>query len=95
MVVGICKLDLRITGCRSLKEKRQALKSLKDRTEHKFRVRISEVGFHDLWQRAALGFAVVGNERNIIEGLIQRISNFVGDLGTTSIIDRYSEIINI
>jgi len=95
MVVGICKLDLMIPGCRSLKEKRQALRKIKDRTFNTFGIPVAEVGQNDIWQRAELGFAVVGNDRHKIEGLIQRMQDFIESLGVGRIIDQYTEMINV
>lgn len=95
MIVGICKLDLRIYGCRSLKEKRRVLRRLKDRTRNAFEVNVAEVGSQDLWQRAELGFAAVGNEQAVIEGLLQKMTNFIEGQGDVGIIDRCVEIIHI
>ncbi|MFH1829762.1 MAG: DUF503 domain-containing protein [Pseudomonadota bacterium] len=95
MIVGICKLDLRIYECRSLKEKRQALRRIKDRTQHSFGITIAEVGSQDLWQRAELGFAIVGNDRRVIEGLMEKIQGFVEGQASAHIIDQYREIINV
>jgi len=95
MIVGICKLDLRIFECRSLKEKRKVLRRIKDRTQNSFGVSVSEVGANDLWQRAELGFAIVGNDHGIVEGLLEKVGNFIEDLGGAHIIDHYTEIINV
>ncbi len=95
MIVGICKLDLRIYECRSLKEKRKVLRRIKDRTLSSFGITIAEVGSNDLWQRSELGFAVVGNDRRVIEGLIEKVHTFVEGLGGAHIIDQYTEIINV
>ncbi|MBN1283523.1 MAG: DUF503 domain-containing protein [Proteobacteria bacterium] len=95
MVVGICKLDLMIPGCRSLKEKRRALRRIKDRTRSEFRIPVAEVGHGDLWQRAELGFAAVGNDRRVIEGLIAKMQDFIEGLGVAQIIDQHTELINI
>lgn len=62
MVIGLLRVELRIGDSQSLKEKRQALKSLKDRLRQAFNVSISETDDHDLWQRAELGIACVGTD---------------------------------
>lgn len=95
MIVGICKVDLRIHGCQSLKEKRQVLRRLKDRTANKFGVPVAEVDFLGLWQRAQIGFSIVGNDSHVIEGLIQRMLNFIEDLGDAQILDQYTELVHI
>ncbi len=95
MIVGICKLDMRIYECRSLKEKRKVLRRIKDRTQSSFGISVAEVDAQDLWQRAVMGFAVVGNDRRVIEGLIDKVDCFIEGIGGLSIIDRYTEIINV
>lgn len=95
MIVGVCKLDLRIYECRSLKEKRKVLRRIKDRSQSAFGVSVAEVDFQDLWQRAELGFAIVGNDARTIEGLMQKLESFIEGLGEASIIDRYTEIIRV
>lgn len=95
MIVGVCKLDLRIYECRSLKEKRQVLRRIKDRAQNAFGIPVAEVGYQDLWQRAELGFAFVGNDRRVLEGLIEKTCSFIEGLGPVAILDRTSELINL
>jgi len=95
MIVGFSKLTLSIQACHSLKEKRGVIRRVKDRTFNKFKVPVSEVGSQDKWQRAELGFSIVGNDKRVIEGLLQKIENFIEDLGLVQVIDSCSEIINV
>jgi len=88
-------LALLIPGCRSLKEKRGIVRRLKDRTFNRFKVPVAEVGFQDKWQRSELGFSVSGNDRRIVEGIIQKMTDFIEALGLVQIIDVYNEIINV
>lgn len=59
MLVLLARVDLRIPGCRSLKEKRHVVKTLTAAIRSRFEVSVAEVGSQDLWQRAELGVAVV------------------------------------
>ncbi|HPM41173.1 MAG TPA: DUF503 domain-containing protein [bacterium] len=95
MFVGVCKLDLQIPGCRSLKDKRRVLRKIKDRTESRFKVFVAEVEHQDLWQRAGLGFAVVGNEHAVVEGIVERVINSIADMGDSLLIDRYTEMMSV
>ena len=95
MIVGICKLDLQISGCRSLKDKRRVLRKIKDRTESRFKIVVAEVEHQDLWQRAGLGFAVVGNEHAVVEGIVERVINSIADMGDSLLIDRYTEMMSV
>jgi uncharacterized protein YlxP (DUF503 family) len=94
MVVGVAKIILYLPACHSLKEKRKVLRKLKDRTLSKFKVQIAEVDENDKWQKAELGFAVVGNDRRVLQSVIDRVFNFVEEFGEVQIIDQWSEVIN-
>ena len=58
MVVGLLTVELHVPGARSLKDKRVILRRIKDRLR-KFNVAVSEVEYHDLWQRAVLAVVTV------------------------------------
>lgn len=93
MIVGICKLDVVLDGQNSLKEKRKVLRKIKDSTLSKFKILLSEVDHHDLWQRAGFGFAIVGNSKQNINSLIDRIKNYISELGVGHIVNSEYEFI--
>ena len=95
MVVGLGHVTLRIHGCRSLKEKRQVVKTVIHRLQDKFNVSVAEVGANDMHQRAEIGIAAVGNDRLLINSKIDKIFNFVDDMGLADVIDTEMEILNI
>lgn len=55
MPVGLLTLDIHIPDARSLKDKRQVLRSLKDRLRGQFNVAVAELDHQELWQRALVG----------------------------------------
>jgi uncharacterized protein YlxP (DUF503 family) len=82
MVVGIVRFELHLPGAQSLKDKRQVVRSIKERIRERVRASVAEVEYQDLWQRAAIGFAVVAADgahvhellnsaRHIVEGYLQ------------------------
>ena len=77
MIVGVCTLELYLPGVASLKGKRQILLSLKGRIQGKFNVSIAEVDGQDLWQRAVLGVACVGNEQRHTNQVLDSVLNLV------------------
>ena len=77
MTVGIARLALFIGASHSLKDKRMVLRRIKDLVRQKFNVSIAEVAENDLWQRAVLGLAVVGNDRRFVEGALDEVVGFV------------------
>ena len=58
MPIGLVTLEIHIPDARSLKDKRQVLRSLKDRLRGHFNVAVAELDHQDLWQRSVVG--VVG-----------------------------------
>ena len=59
--MGICTVELRLPGIRSLKAKRSVVKSITARVNREFNVSCAEVDYLDAWQTAGIGIAVVTN----------------------------------
>lgn len=94
MVVGVCRLDVLIHASQSLKDKRQVLRKLLDRTKQKFNVAIAEVGDNDLWQRGKIGFAVVGNDRQHVGSMVDTITRFIEELYVVEVVNRETEVVS-
>ena len=77
MIVGTLRLSILIRGSRSLKEKRQVVKSLKDRIRNKFNVSVAETDFQDVWQRAELGVSAVGTDAKFVSSVLSSVVDFV------------------
>jgi len=77
VTVGLARLTLFIPDSHSLKEKRMVLRRVKDRTRQKFNVAIAEVEENDVWQRAVLGLAVIGNEGRFVASALDEVVRFV------------------
>jgi uncharacterized protein YlxP (DUF503 family) len=65
VVVGLLRIELTIPSADSLKAKRMALRSVKDRIRKNFNVSIAEVEDNDEWQSAVLAVALVSNDRRL------------------------------
>jgi len=77
VVVGIVRIELHIPASRSLKDKRQVVRGLKDRIRAHVRAAVAEVDHQDLWQRAALGVAVVAPDTGQARELLQSVRRIV------------------
>jgi uncharacterized protein YlxP (DUF503 family) len=71
MVVGLLTLEVHLPYAQSLKDKRQVLRSLKDRLRSHFNVAVAEVDHQELWQRATLGVVSVSNEQAHVTRLLE------------------------
>ena len=95
MVVGIGIVTFRIHGCRSLKEKRRIVKSLVRQVQNNFNLSVAEVGAHDIYQKAEIGFSLVGTDQRVINSKSDKILNGWDNMGLAEIIDSDLEIIHV
>jgi uncharacterized protein YlxP (DUF503 family) len=93
MHVGVMRLVLEIPGARSLKDKRQVVRSFKERVKSRLSVSIAEVDHHDKLQRATFGVAVVSGDAGVCEELLGRVTSMAGSLPDAILADRATEMI--
>ena len=74
MVIGLLTLELHFPGARSLKDKRQALRSLETKIKNRFNVSVAEVEHQDLWQRARLAVVGVNTDHSHLETMLQHVA---------------------
>jgi uncharacterized protein YlxP (DUF503 family) len=77
VTVAIARVTIFVSGSHSLKEKRMVVRRVKDLVRQKFNVSIAEVGANDVWQRAVVGLALVGNERRHVESSLDTVLAFI------------------
>ena len=87
MFVGIVRIELHLPGCTSLKDKRSIVRGLKDRIRERLHAAAAEVEFQDLWQRAALGVAVVSDKSHHIHEMLQSVRRLIENTHNTDLID--------
>ena len=95
MVLGFGIITLRIHDCRSLKGKRKVVKSIIAQLRNGFNASVAEVGANDVYHRAEIGFALVGNSRSLINSKLDKILNVVDDTGLAEIVDSEMELMTI
>jgi len=71
------RLELHIPASDSLKAKRSVLNHVKETIRTRFNAAVAEVDHQDLWQRAALGVAVVGGESAVLDRVLRDILSSV------------------
>ncbi|HKN25050.1 MAG TPA: DUF503 domain-containing protein [Candidatus Acidoferrum sp.] len=73
MPVGLLTLELHLPEAHSLKDKRQVLRSLKDRLRGNFNVAVAELDFQDTWQRSIVGVVTLSNAEQHVEESLQQV----------------------
>ncbi|MCJ7769130.1 MAG: DUF503 domain-containing protein [Dehalococcoidales bacterium] len=79
MIVGVCRISLRIPENMSLKGKRRILKSIKAQVRNKFDVAVAEVEDQDLWQMATLGVCCISNDSRYTNEVLSKVVNFIAN----------------
>jgi len=87
VIVGLITWELHLAACHSLKEKRQIVKSLKDRLHRRFNVSAAETDHHELWQRAELSACVVSTDRRHAEEVLREADRLVEGADGARIVD--------
>jgi len=76
-----------------LKDKRQVLKKIVEKVRSRFSISVMEVDRNNLWQRAKIGFSVVGVKRDHVSAAIENIHEYIESLYIGTVIDTKTEII--
>ena len=77
MVVASLSVEFLVPGSASLKDKRHAVRSIRDKIRNKFNVSIAEVDNQDLWQRGTLGVAVVATDGAMAREVLDKVRELV------------------
>ena len=89
--VVILTWEFAIPGCRSLKQKRMAVRSLRDRLRHRFNLSVAETDHQDIHDRAQLTAALVTSDGRLAGSISDRVDDFVAEEGRMVILSFRSE----
>jgi uncharacterized protein YlxP (DUF503 family) len=88
------RLELELPFSSSLKDKRQTLRSLKDRLRRK-NVSVVEADNQDLWQRATVDFAVVAVDRRAVEEKREEVRRTLLNYEELAILEWREELVKL
>ena len=87
-------LQLAFEHAQSLKDRRQAVRSLKDKLRHGFNVSVAELDEALVWNRATLGVAAISSSAAYLAGQLREVEAAARRIGTglgCEILDSYIE----
>jgi uncharacterized protein YlxP (DUF503 family) len=74
VTIGVYTLELHLPGARSLKDKRQVFRRIKDRLRSRYNVAVSESAEHsNLWQRGEITVVSVSENRDSLVRLFESV----------------------
>ncbi len=85
MPIACLTIEIRIPLARSLKDRRQVVRSVKERLRRGFNVSVAELDEGVTWQIATIGVAAISQSRDYLRGQMERVvhaaEEMVRDLG--------------
>ena len=95
MVVGIARLELYMSGNRSLKDKRRLIKSLVERARSKFpSLSLTEIDSLDLKDKATIGLGYVSNDVSLVNSVLDKVISYIESAGSFRTGEKEMEIIH-
>lgn len=87
MIIGSCKIKLKIYSSYSLKDKRRILKGLMGKLKSRYNISIAEVEDNELWNIATIGIACVSNSKSLANEIVDKVIKFIDFNEEVEIID--------
>jgi hypothetical protein len=73
MPIASLTLELAIEHAQSLKDRRQVVRSLKDKLRHGFNISVAELDDAAVWNRATIGIVAVSSSRSYLHGQLREV----------------------
>jgi uncharacterized protein YlxP (DUF503 family) len=96
MPIAKLTVELSIPHAQSLKDRRQVVRSMKDKLRHNFNVSVAELDDASLWNRATLGVVAISNSSDYLAGQMREVDDALQRLANTlsaEILDSWVEIL--
>ena len=91
LFISLLTLELMIPWARSLKDKRSAVRGLKDRLRSRFNASVAEVGYQDKWQRAVIAVCMLGSDRRQLESDMAKVRQLCEAAKDLQVIDSHQQ----
>jgi hypothetical protein len=83
-LIAFLTLELTIEHAQSLKDRRQVVRSLKDRLRAHFNVAVAELDSAELWNRATIGVVSVSTSKDYLQGLMKNVERHAARVANNS-----------
>ena len=96
MPVGKLTLEISIPHAQSLKDRRQVVRSLKDKLRHRFNASVAEANEGIVWNSATLEIAVITSSMQTLQQYLETIDQAAQSIAaglSAEITDSFAEIL--
>ncbi len=95
LVVGVARFVWVLRHARGLKDKRAAIRRIKDRVTARHNVSVAEIGSQDDPQRAVIAIALAGSDGRAVRSYLDRVLDMVDDMYIAPMAERGVELITL
>ena len=96
MPIAKLTVEISIPHAQSLKDRRQVVRSIKDKLRHGFNVSVAELDDANLWNRATLGVAAISGSSDYLNGQMREVDDAIHRLANihgADILDSWVEVL--
>lgn len=87
MQIALLTIELFIPLAHTLKEKRSAVRSLKDQIGSRFNASVAEIGYQDKWQRSLIGVCMLNGDKHKLEVDAARIRQLCEEASRIDVVE--------
>jgi uncharacterized protein YlxP (DUF503 family) len=91
LFICLLTIELLIPSARSLKDKRSAVRGLKDRLRSRFNASVAEVAYQDKWQRTVIAACILGSDKRKLESDMARVRQLCEEAQDMRIADMHQQ----
>jgi uncharacterized protein YlxP (DUF503 family) len=73
LFISLLTIELLIPWARSLKDRRSAVRGLKDRLRSRFNASVAELAYQDKWQRAIIAVCIIDSDKPQLDSNMNRV----------------------
>jgi hypothetical protein len=95
LFVAVAEIELHLPGARTLKDKRQDIRSLVERLRHRLAVLVVESDHQDLHQRAALAMSALATDAEAARGTVARALDLVHERFEGIVLDERVKLVQV
>lgn len=95
LFVAVAQVELHLPGARSLKDKRQDVRSLVERMRHRLAVLVVESDHQELHQRAGLAISALATDAEAARGTVARALDLVNESFPGVVLDEQIEVVQV
>lgn len=78
MIIGLLEIECSIPESHSLKDKRQIIRSLRDRILHAMNVSVAETGRQDAHQFTEMAFITISAQADVVDKRLAKVREMIG-----------------